>query len=57
MLENVLEDESCILIDCFILILWKQIPQNFRQFVLEKKAHDGITSFNIDSDEIKCEER
>ena len=40
----------------FFKISWKQITQNFRQFVLEKNAHDGITSFNIDSVEIKCDD-
>ena len=35
-LKKVLEEESCNLSDCFLLILWKQIQQNFRQFVLGK---------------------
>ena len=35
-LKKVLEEESCNLINWFLLILLKQIPQNFRQFVLGK---------------------
>ena len=36
-LKKVLGDESWNLIDFCLLILWKQIPQNTRQFVLEKR--------------------
>ena len=34
----------------------KAIPQNFRDCFIGERAHDDITSFNIDSAEIKCED-
>ena len=34
----------------------KAVPQNFKHFFIGERAHDDITSFNIDSAEIKCED-
>ena len=58
MLKKVLEEEeSCNLIDCFFFInFMKANPTKFQAICIGKKAHDDITSFNIDSVEIKCED-
>ena len=55
-LKKVLEDESCILIDCFFKNFMKANPSKFQAICIGKNAHDGITSLNIDSVEIKCDD-
>ena len=57
-LKKVLEEESCYLIDCcfFFINFMKANPTKFQAICIGKRAHDDITSFNIDSDEIKCED-
>ena len=55
-LKNVLEDENCILIDWFLKNFMKANPTKFQSICIGKNAHDSITSFNIDSVEIKCED-
>ena len=55
-LKKVLEDESCILIDWFFKNFMKANPSKFQAICIGKNAHDGITSFNIDSVEIKCDD-
>ena len=55
-LKKVLEDESCILIDCFFFLKiheGKSIKISGNMY--GKNAHDGITSFTIGSTEIKCD--
>ena len=54
-LKKVLEDESCNLIDCFFKNFMKANPSKFQAICMGKNAHDGITSFNIGSTEIKCD--
>ena len=56
-LKSVLEDESCILIDCFFKNFMKANPTKFQAICIGKNAHDSITSSNIDSVEIKCEDK
>ena len=56
MLKKVLEEESCNLIDCFLLI-YESNSHKFQAICIGKRAHDDITSFNIDSAEIKCEDK
>ena len=53
-----LEDESCILIDWGFLNSMKANPSKFQAIhvCIGKNAHGGITSFNIDSEEIKCDD-
>ena len=59
-LKNVLEEESCILIDCFFLFFFKNFmkanPTKFQAICIGKNAHENIASFKVDSVEIKCEE-
>ena len=52
-LKNVLEDESCISIDCFFVFycifknFMKANPTKFQAICTWKNAHDSITSFNL----------
>ena len=55
MLKKVLEEESCNLIDWFFINFMKANPTKFQATCIGKRAHDDITSFKIDSAEIKCE--
>ena len=56
-LKNVLEEETCNLVDCFLFInFMKANPTKFQAICIGKRAHDDITSFKIDSAEIKCED-
>ena len=56
-LEKVLEEESCILIDRFVLKnFMKANPTKFQAICIGKNAHENIASFKVDSVEIKCEE-
>ena len=55
-LKKVLEDESSILIQWFSNNLMKANPTKFQGICLGKTAHNSITSFIIDSTEIKCED-
>ena len=50
-----MEDERCILIDWIFKNFMKANPTKFQAIRIGKNAHDSITSFNIDSVEIKCE--
>ena len=54
-LKKVLEEESCNLIKWFFIHFIKANPTKFQAICIGKRAHDNITSFNIDSAEIKCE--
>ena len=54
-MKKVLEDESCTLIDWFFKNFMKANPSKFQAICMGKNAHDGITSFNIGSTEIKCD--
>ena len=60
MLKKVLKEESCNLIDCFCVVFFtnfmKANTTKFQAICIGKRAHDDITSFNIDSAEIKCED-
>ena len=58
MLKNVLEEETCNLIDCFFSFInfMKANPTKFQAIRIGKRAHDDITSFKIYSAEIKCED-
>ena len=55
-LKKVLEEESCNLIDWFFTNFIKANPTKFQPFYIGKRAHDDITSFKIDSAEIKRED-
>ena len=56
-LKKVLEEESCILIDCFFFKnFMKANPTKFQAICIGKNAHKNIASFKVDSVEIKCEE-
>ena len=55
MLKKVLEQESCILIDWFFKNFMQANHSKFQAICIGKNAHDNITSFNIDSVEIKCD--
>ena len=55
-LKKVLEEESCILIDCFFNNFMKANPTKFQAICTGKNAHENIASFKVDSVEIKCEE-
>ena len=52
-LKRVLEEESCNLIDWFFINFMKANPTKFQAICIGKRAHDDITSFKIDSAEIK----
>ena len=59
MLKKVLEEESCNLIDwVFFIIIFMKANPIFQAICIGKRAHDDtcITSFKIDSAEIKCED-
>ena len=55
-LKKVLKEESCSLIECFLINYMKENPTKFQAICIGKRAHDHITSFNSDSTEIKCED-
>ena len=51
-LKKVLEEECCNLIDWFFINFMKANPIKFQAICIGRRAHDDITSFNIDSAEI-----
>ena len=51
-----LKEESCNLIDCFFINFMKANPTKCHAICIGKRARDDITSLNIDSAEIKCED-
>ena len=54
-LKKVLEEESCILIDCFFFKnFMKANPTKFQAICIGKNAHENIASFKVGSVEIKC---
>ena len=55
-LKQVLEKESKILIEWFCENFMQANPSKFQAICIGKTAHDVITSFNIDSVNIQCED-
>ena len=47
-LKKVLEEESCILIDCFLKHFMKAYPTKFQAICIGKNAHETIASFKVD---------
>ena len=54
--KSVIETESNILIDWFNFNQMQANPDKFQAIALGKKSHETLTEFNIDNNNIKCED-
>ena len=55
-LKAVIETESNILIEWFNFNQMQANPAKFQAIAIGKKSHDTLTEFNIDNNNIKCED-